>query len=187
MSEAHPLDEIRKLEPAALKVTLSDGSERPVAVPKIRNRWQRVYQTMDALPWVRVEALDKNGAILGVVEDDEADELAAEVGAGDPLDGMARMARIMLEVMRSTQRETRQMFEAQMRGNAELVEALITSMRSIASSYETSMQVERATRVAESAQGGNPEIMHMLQLALASGMVGGSKAAAPSMKPEGKP
>lgn len=182
MSEPHPLDELRKLDPAALKVTLADGSERPVAVPKIRNRWQRVYQTMDALPWVRVEALDKNGAILGVVEDDQADALAAESGV-DELAGMARMARIMLEVMRSTQRETRQMFEAQMRGNAELVEALITSMRSIASSYETSMQVERATRVAESAQGGNPEIMHMLQLALASGMVG--PKAAPPMKPEG--
>jgi hypothetical protein len=179
----HPVDELRKLDPASLKVTLMDGSERPVAVPKIRNRWQRVYQVLDAMAWTRIEALDKNGAVLGVLEDDEAAEELVDAAGGGERD--LAMAKVLLEVMRSTQKETRQMFETQMRGQAELVEALIAGVKSIASSYETSMQVERATRVAEAAGSGtSPEIMAMLQLAMGS-MARGIPA--PSNKPEGKP
>lgn len=181
--EQHPVDELRKLDPVSLKVTLSDGTEKPVAVPKVRNRWQRVYQVLDSLPWVRVEALDKHGAVLGVVEDDEELDAVAEEASGAGGDGYAKMARVMLEVMRSTQRETRMMFEAQMRGNAELVEAVIGSVKSIAASYEESMRIERAARVAEASSTSNPEVMGMLQLALASMSRPG--IAAPSMKPEG--
>lgn len=177
------MDELRKLEPVSLKVTLMDGTEKPVAVPKVRNRWQRVYQILDSLAWVRIEALDKAGAVLGVVEDDDAAEELVEASGGDERD--MRMAKVLLEVMRSTQKETRQMFETQMRGQAELVEALIAGVRSISQSYETSMQIERATRVAESAGStSNPEVMAMLQLALSS--MNRPSMPAPSMKPEGK-
>lgn len=79
------------------------------------------------------------------------------------------------------------MFETQMRGQAELVEALIGGVRSIAQSYETSMQIERAARVAEvgGQAGSNPEIMAMLQLAMAQLMK--PPAALPASPKEKKP
>lgn len=157
------IGKLKACEPASLKVTLSDGTEKPVAVPRIRNRWQRVQQTIDALPWVRIEALDKSGAVLGMVED--------ESGAGEfveQADDDMRLAKILLEVMRSTQKETRLMFEVQMRGQAELVEALISGVRSISQSYEQSLAVQRAAMVTDAAGGErNPELMAMLQLAMA--------------------
>jgi hypothetical protein len=63
-----------------------------------------------------------------------------------------------------------------MRCQAELVEALIGGVKSISQSYETSMSIERAARVAEagSAAGGNPEVLAMLQLALSQ--MGGMSA-----------
>lgn len=168
MSEEHPVDALRKLEPASLKVTLMDGTERPVPVPKIRNRWARVIQVVDSLSWVRIEALDKSGGVLGVVEDDEQD-----VEVGDDDDGGGRrdmgLAKVLLEVMRTSQKETRLMFEAQQKGQAELIESFGAAIKSLSNSYEQSLQVQRATAIAEAGAnaGGNPEVMAMLQLAMA--------------------
>lgn len=181
------MDELRKLEPVSLRVTLADGTERPVAVPRIRNRWQRVYQVLDSLSWVRIDALDKQGAVLGVVEDDDAAEELVDVASGDERD--LRMAKVLLEVMRTTQKETRQMFETQMRGQAELVEALVGGVRSISQSYEASMQIERTARLAEAAGGSqtsNPEVMAMLQLAMSSMMAPKIAATTTATRTEGK-
>lgn len=163
MSAADYIAQLKRFEPAALKVTLSDGTEKPVAVPRVRNRWARVQQIIDAVSWVRIEALDKAGAVLGMVEDDSGAEEFV-----DQADDDMRLAKILLEVMRSTQKETRLMFEVQMRGQAELVEALIGGVRSISQSYEQSLAVQRAAVVAEAAGGGqgNPEMMALLQLAM---------------------
>lgn len=181
----NPIDALRKLNPVALRVYLLDGSEKTVAVPKVRNRWLRTYQVIETLTWTRIEAVDGKGAVLGVVEDDSMVEDAVDSVEGDERD--LRMAKVLLEVMRSTQKETRAMFETQMRGQAELVEALIGGVRSIAQSYETSMQVQRAAMVAEAAggeSGKNPEVMAMLQLAM--GMMH-NRPAITAAKTEGKP
>ena len=181
MSDANPIDSLRKLNPVALKVYTLDGGEKTVAVPKVRNRWLRTYQVIETMTWTRIEALDKGGAVLGVVEDDSMLEDAVESVEGDERD--LRMAKVLLEVMRSTQKETRAMFETQMRGQAELVEALIGGVRSIAQSYETSMAIERTARVAEAAggvAGSNPEVMAMLQLAV------GMMHSKPALPAEGK-
>lgn len=175
-AEPHAVDELRKLEPHSLRVSLLDGTTVPVACPKIRNRWQRVIKVLDSMAWTRIDALDKEGAVLGSVEDEDSTSFDATNEDGDDGDRDLRIARVLLEVMRSTQVETRRMFEVQMRGQAELVEALIGGVRSISQSYETSMSIERAARVAEAgaAAGGNPEVMAMLQLALSQ--MGGMNA-----------
>lgn len=159
------IEDIKRYQPASLKVTLGDGTEKPVAVPKNRNRWSRTQQVLDALPWVRIECLDGKGMVLGVIDDDE--QVVAL--AGDTTDeGSIAMARVLVDVMRSTMKETRAMFEAQMRGTADLVSALIEGQRSLQQSYELSMQVQRAALLTQAGEqaGGNPEILQMLQLAV---------------------
>jgi hypothetical protein len=167
VSDEHPVDALRKLEPASLKVTLTDGTEKPVPVPKIRNRWARVIQVVDSVSWVRIEALDKSGGVLGVVEDDDQDvEVDDDDGGGRRDMGLAK---VLLEVMRTSQKETRLMFEAQQKGQAELIESFGAAIKSLSNSYEQSLQVQRATAIAEAGAnaGGNPEVMAMLQLAMA--------------------
>jgi hypothetical protein len=158
-----PIDRIKRLEPASLKVTLGDGTERSVAVPKNRTRWSRTQQTLDSLSWVHIECLDSKGSVLGIVENDDVLDAVVEAsGEGD-----VAMARVLVDVMRSTMKETRMMFEAQMKGMASLVDAMVQSQANLAQSYEQSMSVQRAAMVAEgAAAGGNPEIMTMMQLAL---------------------
>ena len=166
MSEAHPVDELRRHEPHSLRVVLLDGTEKPVAVPRIRNRWQRVIQVLDSLPWVRIEALDKSGAVLACVESPEADD-----GMDVDDDGKRDigMGRLLLEVMRTTQKESRLMYEAQLKGQASLIESMAQAMGVLVQSYEHSMNVVRTSQLAEAAStsaGSNPEIMAMLQLAM---------------------
>jgi hypothetical protein len=172
MSDEHAVDGLRKLEPFVLRVTCLDGHVESVAVPKIRNRWQRVIKVIDSMAWTRIDALDKAGAVLGSVEDEEAAgfEVDDQDGAGERDERDMRIAKVLLEVMRTTQKETRQMFEVQMRGQAELVESLIGGVRSIQQTYEANMAVSRARDVAEAgaAAGGNPEIMAMMQMAMAA-------------------
>ena len=174
------IEDIKRYQPASLKVTLGDGTEKAVAVPKNRTRWSRTAQVLDALAWVHIECLDKDGRLLGTVENDDVMDALVEEGGGGA-DSVA-MARVLVDVMRSTMKETRLMFETQMKGNAALVEALIGSLGSIAQSYEMSMQVQRAAMVTEAgaaAGGGNPEMMALLQLAL-SGM---NRPQIPAAKP----
>ena len=67
--------------PSAVKVraTLEDGSERIVNVgdPKDARRWSKCADTLVALRAVKVEALDKSGEVVRVVnmeDDDQAEE-----------------------------------------------------------------------------------------------------------------
>jgi len=158
------VEAIKRYAPAALKVTLSDGSERAVAMPKAGNRWSRIAQVLDKLSWVTIESLDAEGKLLGVIEAEE-DDAEGEEAEGDD----HRMARVLQEVMRSTMRETRLMFDAQLRGQAGLLEAMTEGMRHLSDTYKTALQVQQATLLAP--PGAAPgedggEVMKMMQMAM---------------------
>lgn len=164
----HPVDELRRLEPASLKVHLLDGTEQAVAVPKVRNRWARVIQVIDAIAWTKIDALDKSGMLLGSIEDEHALDDATDEAESALDDRDVRIGRLLLEVMRTTQKESRLMMEAQNKATAAAMDHVIAAMHAMGQSYEQSLNITRATQVADTAQasGGNPEIMAMLQLAM---------------------
>ena len=69
--------ELRKIKSALhlVKVYLDDGSHRDVALGGIRQKWKRITKTLSSLQWVEIEAMDVNGALLLVLEnDDDEDE-----------------------------------------------------------------------------------------------------------------
>ena len=161
------IDIIKRLKPASLKVTMSDGTERPVAVPKAGNRWSRVAQILESVHWVTVECLDGKGSLLGPpieAEDDEAvEELVDEAG------GSVAMARVMLDVMRGTMKETRLMFDAQLRGQAEMMTTMTDGMRHLSEVYRQALAVQQAHLMAPAAAGAEPEgqvVMKMMQMAM---------------------
>lgn len=167
-----PIDDIKRYAPASLKVTLRDGTEKAVAVPKAGNRWARTSQILGSLPWVQIECLDKDGRTVGVIEDDEDAD-----GLGDDEDDSERgsrdiaIARVLLEVQRSTMKETRLMFDAQLRGQGELLGAMTTGMSDLMGMYRQSMAFQAANLTANAAApanegGGGDEVMRMMQMAM---------------------
>jgi len=159
------IEDIKRYAPASLKVTLQDGTEKAVAVPKAGNRWARTSQVLDSLLWVQIECLDKDGKLLGVIEDDE--DILEE---GDDAGGNTAMARVLMDVMRTTMKETRLMFDAQLRGQAELLSAMTEGMRHVSESYNQALKVQQAHLLAapsaEGAAGDSAEMMRMMQMAM---------------------
>jgi hypothetical protein len=160
-----PIEAIKRYAPSSLKVTLADGTDKAVAVPKAGNRWARTSQVLESLNWTAIECLDKDGRLLGVVEGDDSEAVAE---FDDSSGGDIALARVLLEVMRTTMKESRQLVDAQLRGNAELVSALTDGLRAQAEVYRGIMQVQRAHLMAP--PGAEPsesdEVMKMFQMAM---------------------
>src|SRR5260221_13498212 len=110
--------QLKRLKPYSLRVTLRDGTDRPVAVPKAGNRWQRAERTLETLDWETIECVDKDSRVLGVIESPEEDD-GEEFDGETPSGKDYKIDKIMLEEMRSTEKETRHMFDVQMRGQQE--------------------------------------------------------------------
>jgi hypothetical protein len=164
---------------------LRDGTDRPVAVPKSGNRWSRCEQVLDSLDWLTIECLDKDGRVLGVIEHED-DDMESFVDEGEGSVTLVKLANVMLDVMRSTLKETRQMFETQLRGQAELVNSLIESTRAIGDSYSLAMKVQTAHAVAESHEG-DPEVANLLKMVVMHQMAGKQTASLPPSRPNPMP
>jgi hypothetical protein len=166
MNARDAIEDIKRYAPASLKVTLQDGTEKAVAVPKAGNRWSRLSQVLDALLWVQIECLDKDSKLLGVIEDDE--DILVD-GEDDEGGTNIALARVLMDVMRTTMKETRLMFDAQLRGQAELLTAMTEGMRHVSESYNQALKVQQAHLLAPQASegGDSAEMMRMMQMGMA--------------------
>ncbi len=164
MDNRDPIEDIKKFSPRSLKVTLRDGTEKPVAVPQAGNRWARTSQVLQSLPWVTIECLDKDGKVLGIIEDEDDAELAEfEEESG----GSLGLAKVLLEVMRASMKECRMLVDAQLRGNAEMVSAMTEGMRATADVYRQALQVQQAHLMAPpTGEEGGGEMLKMMQMAM---------------------
>jgi hypothetical protein len=155
--------DIRKSKAVSLKVEQADGAVRAVAVGATRNRWAKLSKLLGAMSWVRIECLDKDGAVLGIVEADDDEDLDDEdSGGGD----VKAMTRIMLEVMRTTMKEVRCMFDVQTRAQSELVNSMVEGLRAVQDSYSLAMRVQAANMALPADQGADGEMMKLLQMGL---------------------
>ena len=67
---------LRELQPKTVRAYDAADEARDIAVPERRKKWAQVIEALNARPWVRAELLDKKGATLGYVDNDqEAGEL----------------------------------------------------------------------------------------------------------------
>lgn len=155
--------EIKKSGAAALKVTLTDGTEKTVAMPRAgkKVKWTELAHTLDTMPWDRIDCVDAKGGILRVIENDEDIDEESD----DDISGKdAKLAKVMLSLLKSTMTECRKMFQAQMEGNARLVESLGEGMHSLQQVHELAMRVNLAQSVA--GEGGGTEVMDMVRMLL---------------------
>lgn len=157
MNRADVVEDIKKFAPSSLKVTLRDGTDKAVAVPKSGNRWARTQQVLDALPWVTIECLDKDQRVLGVVDDDEDAEMFVEEAEGN-----LGMARVLLEVMRMAMKETRLLFQTQLEGMGKLMSSMADGNQAVVESYRLALQTQQQHLLA--APSGAPESAEMMQM-----------------------
>lgn len=179
MNGRDAIEDIKRYAPASLKVTLSDGTEKPVAVPKAGNRWARTSQVLDSLLWVQIECLDKDGKLLGVIEDD-GDVEAADEGVEGETELARAVMRMSTDVMRTTMKETRLTFDAQLRGQASLLEAMVEGMRQLSDTYKTILQVQQTHLLSPGAPASPSESAEMMQmLSMAMQMMQAQKKVGP--------
>ena len=163
MNRSDITEEIKKYAPSSLKVQLRDGTDKAVAVPKLRNRWSRTQQVLDSLPWVAIECLDKDGRLIKLIEDDaELDAIGDEV-AGEDLG----IAKLLLEVMRTTLKEARLMADVQMRAMGQALSAMGDAQNALVETYRAALATQQQYLLG-SGQGesDNKEMMTMFQMAM---------------------
>ena len=129
------LSKLRQLAPH--KVRVYDGSDtaREIAVPQRRKRWSQVIETIEAVPWVRCELLDKSGAVLGYVENDAAAGELEDLGSGVPAGAAGN--KWFLDTMIRAQREALTWVE---KSNAANMQAMAEILR--VNAHATSELVE---------------------------------------------
>jgi hypothetical protein len=155
--------ELKRLGGVAFVITLADGTERKASLSGSRLKWDKLDKLLGGLDWHVVESFDKSGGLLGRVESDESPEETEMMPDGPRIE---QLAKVMVEVMRSTQRETRLMFQSQMDGQAAVIQSMIEGYRAQADAYASALKVQSAAQLAGAAEG-NPEMMQMMQMAAA--------------------
>jgi len=163
MSKVDIVEELKKYTPVGLRVELGDGTAKAVAVARSGNRWSKSAKIIESLDWVRIECLDKDGKVCGVIECDEDDE-DDYIDDAAP-DANVKLARVMVDVMRCSVREFRSTFEGQMNAMTKLCEAMTSGLASVSESYQQALKVQ-AAQLTMGAGGGDDDVMKMMQMAM---------------------
>lgn len=147
---------------------MRDGSHKAIPLSTKANKWELLSETLSRLPWATVEALDGEGAVLGIVEreddshdDDDDVETVSELHA---------LAVILKDIQQTTLEQARRMFSDVIAAQSRLVENCIESTNAVRESYTLAMKVQATHNIVEGAGGEGAEkdaVMQMIQGALA--------------------
>lgn len=136
---------LRQYAPARVRSWDANDVAREIAVPDVRSRWTRVASTIEAQPWVRVELLNKHGAVLGYCDNDGVAGDVEDLAEPENTKGLA-----LLNVMLKAQREALQFSRAEtselLKGCSELMKVVVEATRQLAGIYQA-----QVAAVAESA------------------------------------
>jgi hypothetical protein len=171
--------DIKRHNPTKLLVQLRDGDSRTIPISAKSNRWERLLETLGAVPWDTIECLNASGDTLAIIESEaDADEDASAKHAD-----MRAMANVLLDVMKSTQKATAQQYDAQMTAFVELSTQVMNGLKVVQESYGLAMRVQataQAQTAIADAGSGDGDVFKLMQMAMAMQQ---SKPAAPEAAP----
>jgi hypothetical protein len=180
------IKQLRKFKPTKFSATLRDGTVRELVLATRANKWELLLDTIGTMPWVRIEAQDEAGRVLGAVDRDDEDA-ADDDDEGGIADDVERLTRIMKDVQTSTMVECRRMFADQTRVNAEMAAGMLESMRVMQESYQMAIKMTAMSAVSTNGETGEQDkVMQMIQMAMAM-KFGTPMPAIPATKPAPAP
>lgn len=149
----------RRLGPVKVRVYDAADESRDIAVPTRRSKWSQVIAAVDARPWVRCELLNKEGAVLGYVENDGAPSDVEDLGA--PASGGAAQTGAMLRLMLDAQRVALTYRDKEhvelMRGMGDMMRTQTDAIKQLVGLYQAQVSVaaEVAAMQASAEAGGD--------------------------------
>jgi hypothetical protein len=132
---------LRRYAPARVRAWDANDKATEIAVPNVRSRWTRVAATIEARAWVRCELLNKDGAVLGYVDNDGP---AGDVeDLGDNADNAKQNAWLNTMLRAQQVALTYQAKEVSelLRGCTEMMRVQSEAMKQLAGMYQAQVQV----------------------------------------------
>lgn len=180
-------DKLRSLKPHHLVVTV-DGEDEPrrLAVPNVRNRWQRIDAVLAQLRWTVVDARDKAGATLALLQADDDPSLVAPPAVATSGAGVTIRERELVELtMAAYDRGARAAQESADRalGRAEKslamvadaitaqLEMMSTATRAVVGQYSEALTLQRTLTAGPAPGDDGPDAMAALLGMMARGSV----------------
>ena len=92
--------ELCRVHFAIVRIVDVGGERRDLAVPETKKRWETVSKLMGALPWTRAELLNKEGQLVGLLENDASPSVVEDLTSreGRDMAQLERMCRLMAGV-----------------------------------------------------------------------------------------
>ena len=213
ITEAELRKQLKGANPVSIRVMLGDETVRKVAMSPTRNKWVKFLDVLGKLgPWSRLECLDKNDNVLGIVNNEaEAGDLEdlGVTGTSSEIMKMERVLSISTKAILQAQREVLMMRDretvALMQSVGSVVKDLTGGMRvlqemhaaqldaaygageqaAIASQAPARDKIEQATELIEGIAKAAPDVMPAIFMLLKSLGLDKllPKAPAPAAKP----
>jgi hypothetical protein len=132
---------------------LADDRTETVAIPGKRKKWSHVQNTLDSLRWWKLEALNAQGAILGVIENDEpAEDLEELTDYQGATSEQAKLLSLMLRAQDVALRRHEGIVEKMLKVNVQLSEVLMARLNTLEKAYQSNLT---ALQKAAGAEGGD--------------------------------
>lgn len=155
----------------SLSVELVGGSVKNVQVGIGRARWSRVEKILSAMAWINVEALDKNGAIVGMATK-EVKELET-LGLGTSSATSSEVERLLALVIKAQDMALARRdgnLEIALKANTQLIETLVDRLaqlekgfgRNIDLAQKYALQAAKAKFSGEEGEDDGSEIIQQL-------------------------
>jgi len=169
---------LRRHNPSKVRAFASDDDHRDIAVPTRRRKWEQVITAIEARAWIRVELLDRAGAVLGYVENDEpAGDIEDLAPTGKALSDARelRLAERIVAMVTKAQREVMTFRDAEVQGllraQGDVVREMAAGVQALSQVYQQQVQATRehgettahAAAVAASANQG--ELQQLVEAA----------------------
>ena len=100
-----PIASLQRLKKdlARIRVFIDGGDEKIIAVPNVRQRWQRITRTLDQLVWLKLEAENADGDVLAILENEDLPDPESEAGELEDISGDLANASTTLQQLVAAQ------------------------------------------------------------------------------------
>lgn len=178
------VEALKRCGPTSVRVFLADDRTETLAVPTNRKKWSRVAATLEKLRWWKLEALNAQGEILEVQENDEPAEDLEDIGELATGGEVARMVQLMLHGQDVALRRHESIVEKMLKVNVQLSEVLMQRLTAVEKAYQANLTaLGKLTARAEEEEPGEmsgkvlaaiPDIIKLKQVLAATKEGGGN-------------